>query len=185
MKKYVSRPLSNHDIRYIFLKDIYAKKYFLGNIIAIGNPNIVNIIENIKPPKFVIINTAGKNKPGLHWVLVFYFKNITIFLDPFGFNPQFYNFLYIHNRKDVPLLRNTWRGGQQPLAVDSYYCGHYVVLYGLLLSRGIKLEDINNCFTKFPRINDSIANDIVKWLINRINKKLIKKSKLKLKMMTY
>ena len=182
MKKYVDRPLSNYDIRYIFLKDFYAKKYFLGNIVAIGNPNIINIIENIKPPKFVIINTAAEDKPGLHWILIFYFKNRTVFLDPFGYNPSYYEFLFVHNRKDVPLLRNTHSGGQQPLAVNSYYCGHYVTIYGLLLSRGKTLDDINRYFTKFPQINDIVVNDIIKWLIkmlNRINKrKSIKKLKL-------
>ena len=157
-------PMSNLDINKNFLNNKYTKKIYKGVLKPRGNKKILQIVENIKAPSLWLVNTDYdlKGHFGLHWLLVYYKNKETIFFDPLGLSASLYEYYFIGSRHGLPLTRNT--NSPQPLTVTSFYCGHYCVIYGLLLAKNKNLYQIKKLFTKNQLLNDMIAGDIVKWL---------------------
>ena len=165
--------LSNHTINRILFFDKYTKNIYRGQIVARENPEIKKIVASLPIPSIVLYNTDTKEGYGLHWLVVIYLKNKTIFYDPLGYTPVLHALPFVASRKRVPVLMNTHN---TQLLKNSSYCGHFVIVYTLLLARGKTLFQINNLFTKNTALNEIIAGDLIKWL-EKIMKKSIKTSK--------
>lgn len=167
----MNTPLSNHFLDGIFTSDPYTKKYYKGSIYPRGNPDIKKIISKIKPIEFYILNTDYYTNPGIHWCLIAYFKKYTVFIDPFGLPPYVYNLPFLIEYKINPVRRNIFT--VQNFNSRSIACGHFVIIYGLLLARGYSLYKINSFFDpKNTYLNDQIALDFVSWLKNTYYKNL-------------
>ena len=116
----------------------------------------------IYPPALYIVNTDYAEGPGLHWILIYYLKNKTIFFDPFGLSPDIHNFPFVVERNNNPVTYNTFT--VQNFTSRSYSCGHFVIIFAILLSQGYTLKDIEKLFVKDREINDNIAISIITWL---------------------
>jgi hypothetical protein len=154
--------LSNIFINKIFSNDVYTKNIFKGFLYPRGNNNIQKEIAAIQPPALYVCNTDWKSSSGIHWLLILYLSNLTIFFDPFGFSEQVYNLPFIVERGSIPVQRNIFT--VQNWDTRSVACGHFVLIYGLLLARGHTLNDINNIFLPNTESNDSIAINLISWL---------------------
>lgn len=161
-------PLSNIFINKIFLQDIYTNQIFRGFLYPRGNPNIRKEIATIQPPALYVCNTDFANSPGLHWLLILYLPNVTLFFDPFGFSEQVYNLPFIVERDNIPVKRNIFP--VQNWDSRSVACGHFVIIYGLLLARGFSLNGINNIFSQNSELNDNIAIKFISWLKTRLQR---------------
>ena len=154
-------PLTNKEIIVFFKKDFHAQKIFKGQLIARENPNIKKIIKKFKPPAMVLLNTDRKDRLGMHWLVIHYKKNKTVFFDSLGKCPNQYAFPYSVTRSSLPVIRNTFNLQH----LSSSYCGHFSVIYALLLARNYTLNEINKFFTKKnPSLNEAIAGEVLRWL---------------------
>ena len=155
-------PLSNIDIIKLFSEDLYTANIFKGELFPRENRNIFKIIKKVKPPAMYLVNTDLKLKEGMHWLIVYYLETVTIFFDPLGYTPVIYAYPFMAARNNVPVIMNT----HNLQSFNTSYCGHYCLVYGLLLARGYSLFDINTKFFFDHKtvLNDSIVNNIIKWL---------------------
>jgi len=153
--------LTNIEINNILYNDTHTRKIYRGQIIARGNNNIQKIINNLKIPSLVLFNTDFKDGLGMHWLVVLYKKEVTVFFDSMGFSPIMYRFPYICSRKGLPVVMNT-RNVQN--LIDSSLCGHFVIIYSMCLARGYTLKQINNFFYKDPSLNEAIVLHLFQWV---------------------
>ena len=153
--------LTNIEINNILYKDKYTKNIYRGQLVARENNKIQKIINNLKIPSLILFNTDTKNSPGMHWLVVLYKEDITIFFDSMGFCPILYRFPFICARKGLPVMMNTLN--KQKLN-NSVLCGHFSIIYALCLARGYSLYQINNFFYEDPLLNDPIALTIYQWI---------------------
>lgn len=162
----MAKPLTNLFLHDIFSNDLYTRKIFKGFIYPRGNKNIQKQISNITTPALYICNTDFADSEGLHWLLVLYLDNQTIFFDPFGLSPDIYNYPFLVERSIIPVTRNIFT--VQNWSSRSVACGHFVLIYGLLLARGYSLNVINNIFHPADtESNDTLAIDFILWLKQR------------------
>lgn len=154
--------MSNITIENFLMKDQFCRKIFKGCIYARGNPDIIANVNDIRAPSMYIVNTDYKSGPGLHWVLVYYKTDHTIFFYSLGLSSSIYSLPFLVEREGLPVLRNTQ--SIQPLNLSSFYCGHHVVIHALLLARGKTLTQTKTYFTQNQACNDRIASIILKWL---------------------
>lgn len=154
--------LSNYFLHKILSTDYYTKPLFRGFLFPRDNPDILEKIKKISPPSIFVVNTDFIKEPGLHWVLVIYLKNITLWLDPFGLPSLIYNLPIIVERKNIPVTRNIFT--VQNFDTRSITCGHFVLIYALLIARGYNFVQINNIFTENTELNDFIAIEVITWL---------------------
>ena len=154
--------MTNIAIEKVLMKDEFCQKIFKGCIYARGNPDIITNVNDIRPPSMYIVNTDYKFGPGLHWVLVYYKSDHTIFFDSLGLSTSLYSLPFLVERKGLPVVRNTQ--SIQPLNLSSFYCGHHVVVHALLLARGKSLTQARKYFTQNQLCNDQIASIILKCL---------------------
>ena len=153
--------LTNIEINNILYSDVYTKKIYRGQIIARGNSDIQKIVNNLKIPSLVLFNTDFKDGIGMHWLVVLYKKEVTIFFDSMGFSPIMYRLPYICSRKGLPVIMNT-RNVQN--LVSSSLCGQFVTIYSMCLARGYSLNQINNFFYKDPTLNEAIVLHLFRWV---------------------
>ena len=160
-------PLSNKEIFRFLKKDIYTKKIFKGQLIARENPNIKKIVKNFKPSDIVLLNTDRNDRLGMHWLVLQYKSTKTVFFDSLGKCPNQYAFPYCVKRESLPIVRNTYNLQH----FNSSYCGHFCVIYALLLARNYTLNKINRFFTKKKLfLNEAIAGEIIEWLRKNMKK---------------
>ena len=165
----MNHALSNFEIKTFLKSDPVAKKYFKGFLFPRDDLKIVKTVKNIKTPSLYVINTDFITGKGLHWVLVFYTAKKTYFFDSLALPPILYNFFTIIERKNLPVIRNTFT--VQNISEESFSCGHFVIVYAVLLTRGYSLVEINKIFSKNRALNDKI---VVSWL-GRMKKNLLAK----------
>ena len=161
-------PLSNIEIIKLFSEDLYTANIFKGEIFPRENRNIISKIKKVKPPAMYLINTDLKLKGGMHWLILYYLETVTIFFDPLGFTPVIYAYPFIAVRENLPIIMNSF----SLQSYNSSYCGHYCLVYGLLLARGYSLFEINRQFFYGNKtaLNDSIVDNITKWLSKKKTK---------------
>ena len=150
-------PLSNTEIQNLLSAHPATKKIYKGFLFPRDRKR-----PKISPPALYILNTDYAQGEGIHWILIYFLKNKTVFFDPFGLSPDIHNFSFVVERNNNPVTYNTFT--VQNLTSRSYSCGHFVILYAILLSRGHTLKDIEKLFGKDREENDNIAISIVTWL---------------------
>ena len=152
------KPLDTIQIENILYNDIPSRKFF-RSIRSRGRlPGVVKT-----RPSFYIINTDYYYKQGLHWLLVAFFEDYTIFFDSFGLSPVLYNYPLLVRQGGRPLIQNT----QQLQSLTSSACGYYCIYFIYFLSRG-------ECFTKilkdFSKTNKTWNDRYVYYFVKNLVK---------------
>ena len=154
--------LNNREIASILARHSATKNIFKGFLHPRDKER-----PAIKTPSLYVINTDYITGPGLHWVLILYQKNTTIFFDPFGLSPDIHNFQFVTEHSNNSVTYNIFT--VQNFSSRSYACGHFVITYGILLCKDYSLKNIEKLFTKDKELNDRIAIDFVSWLSKNMN----------------
>ena len=148
--------LSGHEISNILNRCPVTSKYF-KNIKTRDIP----IPQNpTKLPSVYVLNT-GYAREGVHWVLVLFTADCTIFFDSFGRSPNELLVASQVKRFNTGILYNIKRLQHSKSSV----CGHWVIYYTYFLCKGQSLTEINTKFspTNF-RENDKIVYNFAKKL---------------------
>lgn len=150
----MSNELDSNDIRIRILKDIYARKEFIG----VFPRNQLPLVQ--KEPFSFICNTDPSTKPGEHWIAMhFDRKKRCTFFDSFGLPPDYYNLKDYIEKLSVDYEFNK----RQLQDFNSSLCGHFCCVFILLKSRGLTLDEINKLYSlKNLEINDLIVMDLFK-----------------------
>lgn len=99
-----------------------------------------------KFPLAVVINTDSWPGKGLHWVGVFYDRHRRpIFFDSLGKSPKYYDI----NIKPYEWNKKSYQG-------NSDLCGQYTLLFIKYMSRGLKLKEFQQLFSKNKERNDAL-----------------------------
>ena len=154
--------LDNHEINRLLSAHSATKNIYNGFLYPRDEK-----LPKISPPALYVVNTDYLNGPGLHWVLILFLRDKTIFVDPFGLSPDVHDFPLAVERVNNPVTYNIFT--VQNFTTRSYSCGHFVILYAILLSQGFTLKNIETFFTKDTELNDNIATDVVTWLFDSMN----------------
>ena len=144
--------------------DSFTKSVFTSVLPSDRLPDIV-----LERPKGYIVNVDGSDKPGSHWVAMFFpttpdgeGDGAAEFMDPLREKPNYYSehfktFLqnnsssYIYNKH---VLQSPW----------SSVCGQYCLFYALHRCRNIPMSTITNMFTNDKEWNDMLVRDFIrKW----------------------
>ncbi len=135
----MEKPFRTTDISYYIHQDYYSKYTFLGVFPIDKLPSIIHY------PCSFVFNTHPSNKPGEHWISVFYdtYMNCTFF-DSFGFSPQDYK---VDDYIKKTSKSYEWNKNQIQ-HVESSMCGFYCIYFIYLKSRGYSLQFINQLFVK-------------------------------------
>jgi hypothetical protein len=131
------RPLDSLDIFFHLKKDAYSKKVFKYVVARDRLP------KHIIYPSAYVINTHKSDQPGEHWLALYYDSNgFCTFFDSFARSPQEFGLENFIDRTS-----SGWTYSQtrvQDFLTST--CGHYCVYFILLMSRGLKLNDILTLF---------------------------------------
>ena len=141
------RVLYQRDLEDICTKDPILKKCF-GGVKARGES--INM-SSVRTPIFFIYNNDFREEEGRHWILIMYFRTVTIYFDSFGFSPYLLGFRVILEREGVPLISSV-KPVQSPLSTA---CGYHVIFVALQLMRKYSLYQIQNTYYS----NNLTAND--------------------------
>lgn len=158
----MNHALNNKEISRVLNKHTATKNIFKGFLYPRDEKT-----PEFQTPALYVINTDYLAGPGLHWVLILYLESKTIFVDPYGLSPDVYGFPIVAEHSDNPVTYNIFT--VQNFTSRSYACGHFVIIYAILLAQGYSLKEIEKEFTKNAEINDGIAIEVVTWLFNNMS----------------
>lgn len=114
----------------------------------------------IKTLPAAYIHNTGYILQGVHWVLIFYTKHYTFFLDTFARSPTKLFLESSVGRELRPVVYNI-----KPLQhFKTQTCGHYCIYYLVHLCQNCSISSINKKFTKNTLKNDSLVFNFVKKL---------------------
>ena len=107
-------------------------------------------------PGGYIVNTDPSDKPGEHWVALFFDEqHVGEYFDPYGFAPmheEIYNFLNQHSS-------SKWTYNKQQLQnILSISCCYFCYLYQMFRLNGLSLADLQDFFTNKTVINEILLN---------------------------
>ena len=147
--------LSTRDLEDMMMQDSVASSCFLGVFASNELPYKIPTY-----PKGLIANTDPNNKPGQHWVAMFFpdEENKEEFFDSYGLPPNFYTprFLASHpgdTERNVGTLQ----------ALNSTVCGYYCMFYLFHRSRRQDFKTIVKRFSlDNPQANDRRVVQFVK-----------------------
>ena len=147
------KSLSTRNILQEIGRDVYAKRNFIGVFPRDRLPEIITY------PSALIVNTHPLGYPGEHWLAIYFTKSKCCeFFDSFGFPATEYGLHRYINSFSRSYKNNEF----QIQHIDSNACGYYCIYFVLLKSRGFKLEDIINLFSKTNfKINDYLISHVV------------------------
>jgi len=123
-------------------------------------------IQNV--PCALVINFDPHDKPGSHWISLWFDKNKNVdyfdtYSRPLSVNPDIFDFVH-KNGKSVNYL-----SGDAIQSDDSSVCGHYCILFTICKSNKIRFSDFKNTFT--DQMYSGLFDPFVKRIINKIIKK--------------
>jgi hypothetical protein len=104
----------------------------------------------------IVCNTDPHDKPGQHWIAMYFDDDRGEYFDSFGRAPTrvFKDYLNRHCK--------CWIYNDRQLqSVCSRFCGHYCVYYCLLRGRGVDLRRIVATFTNDTGFNDVIVHRFI------------------------
>lgn len=122
--------LTSKQLTKILTTDTCTRNKFLGIFSIDTLPDVV------KFPSCLIFNTDPHDKPGQHWIAVYFYSNKKCeFFDPLGFSPSFYGLKdyfdsyshFVYNKKQI-----------QPFY--SRKCGYYCFVFLLFRCRNQKFS---------------------------------------------
>ena len=108
-------------------------------------------------PLFIVANTDPHDKPGEHWIAMYFGRNAKgEYFDSLG-QPAPLIFKRYLNR-----YCKSWKTvGRQLQSAISFYCGHYVVYYCLYRSIGYGMNAISRVFSNDTALNDAFVHSLV------------------------
>lgn len=140
--------LAKHQARGITFLGVFPKDRLPGRV----PPN----------PCLLIINTDDHDKPGEHWISIYFNPNKqhAEYFDSFGETPlaELQTYMLRHAKRFV-------FNDKQIQSVMSAYCGHYVILFCAYRSIGYDLNKFVGLFTSDFCFNDFIAHRIVCYML--------------------
>ena len=98
-------PLSNIEIENLLSAHPATKDIYKGFLYPRDTKT-----PKISPPALYVVNTDYAKGPGIHWILIYYLKDKTVFFDPFGLSPDTHNFPFV--RVDRKFSAH-WKDGSQ------------------------------------------------------------------------
>jgi hypothetical protein len=121
----------------------------------------------------VIVNFDPSNKPGSHWIALYFDRNKNVeYFDTYARNIKtnidIYNFIRSRGNKHVKFLT-----GDSIQHDDSSVCGHYSILFFLCRSKGISFQHFVNTFKDQTNSGDydttvkRIVNELIKVSLNK------------------
>ena len=148
--------MHSRQLRWILSGDKFTKLSFRG----VYATDEIKSIKTVSFPSSFVVNLNPSNKPGSHWVAVYFDKNgVGKYFDSFGSYPP---------HKVVHFLCSHAKGWQYNcMQVQELYtmtCGQFVVFYIYQKSQGLTLEVILHkyCSTHNKLRNDLLVRDFVK-----------------------
>lgn len=136
------------------LQKILNKHYPNLNGIVCAKDELSDIIGHRKA---YIINTDPSNKPGEHWVCIYYLGNSAFYFDSFGIQ----NNIESEIKNFLSHTCHTWcRNRNSFQAEDSELCGVYCLFVLHILYNGYNVKSLNQIFNAQPKLNDA---KVFKW----------------------
>ena len=129
-----------------------SKNVFLGTFALDEIP-----IKIMTYPACMIINNQSKNRPGEHWLAIYFdqLKRATFF-DSYGFSPEYYKLEYFLKRNSKSFIINK-------IIFQSYfskYCGYYCVFFLIFMCKKYSLKKFQLLF-KTPIENDKMFKKLI------------------------
>ena len=111
-------------------------------------------------PRAFIVNTDPHDKPGTHWIAMYFpDKTTSEFFDSYGMPPSFYSPYFIEILGRYPSQKRNQEDFQQ---MFSDVCGDYALMYVYRRAKGDSMEDIaDRTFTSSQRLNDRLVKEYV------------------------
>ena len=132
--------LSTRDLEGMMRQDPVTSSCFLGVFASNELPSKIP-----SSPNGPIANTDPNNKPGQHWVAVFFEEDKEEFFDSYGLPPNFYT---DHFTKFLVFFPgDTERNVGTLQALNSDVCGYYCMFYLFHRSRGQDFKSIVKRFS--------------------------------------
>lgn len=154
--------MNTKEIITLIQKDRFAKRIFVG-VFAKDQLLCRNIPSR---PSAYVINTDPSNKPGEHWVAVYFDgKGNAEYFDSFGFPPSFVpsiNRFIVQNSFKLKFNKRLLQ------ELTSAVCGYYVIYFIMMKSRGATMTRLLAAFNPTQlRINDQRVFRLVKLFLSR------------------
>jgi hypothetical protein len=109
-----------------------------------------------KRPALMVVNTDKARDPGEHWIAMFLNDDGTgEYFDSLAQEDK--HFDSYMNKHCISWIRST----RQLQSITSRFCGHYVVVYSALRSRGHNLNEVARWFTPDYGFNDLLVHEFV------------------------
>lgn len=106
-----------------------------------------------KRPVVIVANHDKSNRPGSHWVAIYFGYDHAEYFDSFGMKPP------THFEKYLKRYTTHWiYNVHQIQSVISQYCGHHCVFFAVRKSQGKHLYDILKSYTNDTALNDFNAH---------------------------
>lgn len=136
----------------------FCPKEFLGVFPCDRLPNRLPM----RRPLLLVCNTDPHNKPGQHWIAIYLDENNRgEYFDSLGLPPTIHFEIFLRKFCRYYIYNNV-----QIQNFISHYCGHYVILFGLLKCKMYySLRKIVNSFTRDVFLNDVVTHNLFHMLI--------------------
>ena len=149
--------MNTQQIEQILKKDSQTKKIFKK----------VCALDQLKTPSYpsaYVINSDPKNRPGEHWVAVYFDRcGRGEYFDSYGLPPDL---LGLNTYMDNYSVKE-WIYNRKPLqALFSNVCGHYCVYFILFRCRGVPLHVIISSFTSNLTENDRYVSQFIQLMMH-------------------
>jgi len=157
-RKLIETELTTTQLDRAFRHNIWTRRMYSGTF-------PVDLLPRFRPTKtpcFIIVNLDPSNKPGSHWVLIFFpiktsvSRGCTFLFDSLGASAETQDVL-------APFFKSSYRFNRLKLQDNqSKSCGYFVLAAGLLLSRGVAPDRLTSYFSRADTgLNDEILRQLV------------------------
>ena len=133
--------MNGNHLQCIFYKDSYTRELF-GGVFA-KDQSLKGYFE--KETYILVVNEQDSQFPGSHWLMVYWNKKKTYFIDSLGRYFAHYEFKF---------KRPVYHLSRRLQCLDSELHGGYLVFFGCRLTRGLDMRSIMDYFTWDCRLND-------------------------------
>lgn len=124
----------------------------------LGTFAIDKLPKKVKYPSGLIVNNQESNKPGQHWVAIYFDKNKNaIFFDSYGQKAQYYGLNKYLKRHSKSIIENN----KMIQSETSNYCGIYSILFIYFMNKNNSLRTFLSKFD-IPKKNDKLIKKILK-----------------------
>lgn len=108
------------------------------------------ILSSLKQPSSLIINLDTSSLPGSHWVSIYHTKNLTLYFDSYGRNPneELNKILKSGNKRVIYFNKRIQ-------SFNSIFCGYFCVAFIISQEIGLSLNTFLNLFSHTEQIENT------------------------------